>query len=165
MRSCKCVLPSSASGSTIVRSMSLPDEEVSEVHEFTVPLILDIDHTPSVLPASNRLAVDNDTALGANNREREHFLSVSFSSQESGDFQLTRIRSLSCSSSSSLSSASNGYDLIWLCCISAMTWRVSWSHSGTYSAGAAYSLLEHMSLLECQRIRLGDDWNDIDDFC
>lgn len=35
-------------------------EEVSEVDEFTVVLILNIDDSPSVLAASNLLATNND---------------------------------------------------------------------------------------------------------
>lgn len=36
------------------------EEEVSEVDEFAVSLILDVDDTPSVLSTADLLAVDND---------------------------------------------------------------------------------------------------------
>ncbi len=37
-------------------------------------LVLDVDHTPAVLSASNRLSVNDDAALRAYDSEREHFL-------------------------------------------------------------------------------------------
>jgi hypothetical protein len=40
-------------------------------------LVLDIDDSPSVLPASNGFAVDNYTSLRANHSEWQHFLHVS----------------------------------------------------------------------------------------
>jgi hypothetical protein len=35
-------------------------EEVSEIHKFAVILILDVDHSPSVLAATDLLASNND---------------------------------------------------------------------------------------------------------
>ena len=43
------------------------EEEVSEVDEFTVVLVFDIDDTPAVLATANLLAIDDDGLFGANN--------------------------------------------------------------------------------------------------
>lgn len=51
-----------------------PQEEVTQVDELAVLLILDVDHTPSVLATSDLLAVDNDVLLGADNGERDQAL-------------------------------------------------------------------------------------------
>lgn len=50
------------------------EEEVSQVHEFAVSLILDVDHTPSVLAATDLLAVDNDRLLGSDDGEGDEVL-------------------------------------------------------------------------------------------
>lgn len=42
-------------------------EEVSEVDEFTVVLILNVDDTPSVLTAAHLLAANDDRFLRTNN--------------------------------------------------------------------------------------------------
>lgn len=49
-------------------------EEVSEVHEFAVSLILDVDNAPSVLAAADLLAADNDGLLRANDSEGNNVL-------------------------------------------------------------------------------------------
>jgi hypothetical protein len=45
------------------------EEEVSQVDEFAVSLILDVDDAPSVLTAANLLTVDDDRLLGSDNGE------------------------------------------------------------------------------------------------
>jgi hypothetical protein len=45
------------------------EEEVAEVDEFAVVLVLDVDHTPSVLATTNLLAIDNDVLLRSDNGE------------------------------------------------------------------------------------------------
>jgi hypothetical protein len=49
-------------------------EEVSQVDEFTVRLVLDVNNAPPVLAAADLLASNNDRLLGANNRERDDIL-------------------------------------------------------------------------------------------
>jgi hypothetical protein len=49
-------------------------EEISEVYEFTVVLILDVDNSPSVLTSSNLLACNDNRLLGSNNGERDNIL-------------------------------------------------------------------------------------------
>lgn len=49
-------------------------EEVSEVDEFAVVLVLDVDDTPAVLAAAHLLAIDNNRLLGADNCERHKAL-------------------------------------------------------------------------------------------
>lgn len=49
-------------------------QEVSEVDEFAVSLILDIDDAPSVLAAADLLASDNDRLLGTDNSEWDDVL-------------------------------------------------------------------------------------------
>lgn len=44
-------------------------EEVSEVDEFAVLLVFDIDSSPAVLAAANSLAINVDVALAADDRE------------------------------------------------------------------------------------------------
>lgn len=51
-------------------------EEVSEVDEFTVVLILNVDDSPSVLAAANLLASNNDRLLRTNNREWDDVLNM-----------------------------------------------------------------------------------------
>ena len=46
-----------------------PQQEVTQVDEFAVVLILDVDDAPSVLAAADLLAVDDDVLLGANDSE------------------------------------------------------------------------------------------------
>ena len=50
------------------------EQEVSEVDEFAVVLVLDVDDAPPVLASTNLLAVDNDRLLGANNSEGDQVL-------------------------------------------------------------------------------------------
>ena len=44
-------------------------EEVPEIDEFTVVFILDVDYTPSILTATDLLAIHNDRLLAADNCE------------------------------------------------------------------------------------------------
>ena len=44
-------------------------EEVSEVDEFAVVLVFDVDDPPSVLSATHLLAINNDRLLAADNGE------------------------------------------------------------------------------------------------
>jgi hypothetical protein len=67
------------------RDGSLPGEEVSEVDEFAMSLILHIDDSPSILPSSYGLAVNDDTSFRANNGERKHFLTISYMDQDEKD--------------------------------------------------------------------------------
>jgi hypothetical protein len=48
-------------------------------------LILDIDNSPSILPSSYGLAVNDDTSFRANNGERKHFLTISYMDQDEKD--------------------------------------------------------------------------------
>lgn len=47
-------------------------KEVAEVDKLAVGLVLDVDDTPTVLAAADRLAVNDDRALRADNGERKH---------------------------------------------------------------------------------------------
>ena len=47
----------------------LPSEEVAEGNELAVRLVLDVDDTPAVLAAANRLTLHDNGALRTNNRE------------------------------------------------------------------------------------------------
>lgn len=49
-------------------------KEVSQVDEFAVVLVLDVNDTPAVLPATDLLAVDNDVLLTAHDGERDDVL-------------------------------------------------------------------------------------------
>lgn len=49
-------------------------EEVSEIDEFAVVLVFDVDDTPFVLSAANLLAIHNDRFLAAHDRERNDVL-------------------------------------------------------------------------------------------
>ena len=51
-----------------------PQEEVTEVHEFAVSFVFDIDDTPAVLTTTDGLAVDDHVALRADNSEGDHAL-------------------------------------------------------------------------------------------
>ncbi len=46
------------------------------MNEFAVVLVLDIDGSPSVLPATDGLALNNDVALRPDNSERDDVLST-----------------------------------------------------------------------------------------
>lgn len=92
-----------------------PGKEVSEVVELAVLLILDVDHSPTILAASNWLSVDDDVALRTNNSEGNHALLGSRKGSEKGgtypcrgETALTRICSFRRVSSSLLSSLSKG---------------------------------------------------------
>lgn len=50
------------------------EEEVSEVDEFAVVLVLDVDDTPAVLAATDLLAVDNDALFGTDDGEGDKAL-------------------------------------------------------------------------------------------
>lgn len=49
-------------------------EEVSEIHELAVVLILDIDHTPTVLTTADLFSVDNNRLLATDNSEGDNVL-------------------------------------------------------------------------------------------
>lgn len=51
-----------------------PQEEVTEVHKLAVSFVFNVDDTPAVLTTTNRLAVNDHIALGADNSERDHAL-------------------------------------------------------------------------------------------
>lgn len=74
LQMCPCFVSSMTHS---IGSSSLPREEISQIDKFAMPLIFNVDHTPSVLPSADRLAVDNDTSLRSDNCEWEHFLRVS----------------------------------------------------------------------------------------
>lgn len=50
------------------------EEEVSEVDEFAVVLVLDVDDAPAVLAATDLLAVDNDALFGTDDGEGDEAL-------------------------------------------------------------------------------------------
>lgn len=52
-------------------------KEVSQVNEFAVVLVLDVDDTPTVLPATDLFAIDNDILLTADHSKRNDVLFVS----------------------------------------------------------------------------------------
>lgn len=45
------------------------EQEVSQVDEFAVVLVLNVDDTPAVLATTDLLAINNNVALRANNRK------------------------------------------------------------------------------------------------
>ena len=59
-------------------------KKVSQMDEFALVLVLDVDDTPSVLATSDLLAVDNDRFLGTNNGERYETL-LRLMSEDQGD--------------------------------------------------------------------------------
>lgn len=58
-----------------------PEQEVPQVDELAVALVLDINHTPTVLSASDLLAVDNDVLLGADHGEGNKVLYLKISNR------------------------------------------------------------------------------------
>lgn len=50
------------------------EQKVSQVDEFAVVLVLNVDDTPAVLATTDLLAIDNDVLLRANNRKRNQAL-------------------------------------------------------------------------------------------
>lgn len=50
------------------------EQEVSQVDEFAVGLVLDVDDTPSVLTSADLLAIYNDGLLGADNSKGDKAL-------------------------------------------------------------------------------------------
>lgn len=52
------------------------EEEVSEVDEFAVVLVLDVDNAPPVLATPDLLAVDDDGLLGTDNSEGDQTLLI-----------------------------------------------------------------------------------------
>lgn len=84
----------------------IPEQEVAEVNKLAVPLVLNVDYTPSVLATANGLALDDHVALGTNNRKWNNAL-LKVGKLGCGVHEasiLTRIRSFRDVSSSSLSS-------------------------------------------------------------
>jgi hypothetical protein len=122
-------------------------EEVSEVDKFAVVLVLDIDDSPSVLTATDLLAPDDDWLLRPNNRERDDVLYMTLLYKLAwGALVLTNL-DLSIQSTLLL------VELI----------VVVWVHLQVVERKLLlYALLEGTSLLERQRIRLGNDWDDVD---
>lgn len=59
------------------------EQKVSQVDEFAVVLILNVDDAPAVLTTADLLAVDNDVLLRANNRKRNQALQTSTSAKRS----------------------------------------------------------------------------------
>ena len=57
--------------------MDAPGQEVSQINEFAVPFILDVDHAPAVLPPTYGLPFDDHVALRADHSERDHVLRFS----------------------------------------------------------------------------------------
>lgn len=51
-----------------------PGQEVPQVVELSVPLVLHVDHTPPILPAPNRLTIDNDVTFRPNDSKGNHRL-------------------------------------------------------------------------------------------
>ena len=49
-------------------------EEVAQVNEFAVVLVLNVDYAPSVLAATDLLAIDDDGFFGANDGEGNEIL-------------------------------------------------------------------------------------------
>jgi hypothetical protein len=94
------------------------EEEISQVNEFAVVLVLDVDDTPPVLARGHLLAVDDDGLFGADNGEgHKGLLPPQLASMLLSYFLnlvLTLICVLMARSSSSNSSFSYGYILrLW----------------------------------------------------
>lgn len=53
------------------------EKEVSQVDEFAVVLIFNVDDTPAVLAAANLLAINNDGLFGADDSKRNQALAQS----------------------------------------------------------------------------------------
>jgi hypothetical protein len=95
-----------------MRAVDSPSKEVAKVVELAVLLVFDVDDSPAVLAATNRLAIDDDVALGADDGEGDHVLrkqgDVSKVRRKRQRFQRTRMASLRVLSSASFSSLSKG---------------------------------------------------------
>lgn len=51
-------------------------QEVTQVNKFAVALVLDVNHTPTVLASANLLAIDDDSLLTSDNGEGNDFLDI-----------------------------------------------------------------------------------------
>lgn len=56
------------------RKTDKPSKKIAEVNEFAMIFILDVDHTPTILPSANRFALDNDVPLRPYDGERNNIL-------------------------------------------------------------------------------------------
>jgi len=52
----------------------LPGQEVAEIYKFAMLLILNIDHSPPILPPAYTFAIKHDRALGTNHSKGDHRL-------------------------------------------------------------------------------------------
>ena len=121
-------------------------EEVSEIDEFAVVLILNVDDSPSVLAAADLLASNDDRLLGPNNCEWDDALYIMLANI----FVCSRYRT-------NLDLSIQGALLLVELII------VVWVHLQVVESKLLlYALLEGASLLKSQRIRLGNDWDNID---
>lgn len=59
------------------RDENVPGQKVAQIHKLAMPLVLDIDHAPSVLAAPDGLAVDDDGFLGTDDGKGKHLLFMS----------------------------------------------------------------------------------------
>ena len=75
MRSCKCVLHHVYEW-VILHKLGVrsPRKEVTKVDKLAVRLVLDVDNAPARLASADGLAIDDHSALGANDGERNHAL-------------------------------------------------------------------------------------------
>ncbi len=123
------------------------EQEVSEVNEFAVVLVLNVDYTPSVLASTDLLAIDNDALLGTNNSKRNKALHT----QLAGDLtpKGEHATNLDLSVNRTLL-------LILIIIVIGVHLEV------VESEFLLDALLEFLSLLEGQRVGLGDNRYDID---
>src|ERR1700744_2017671 len=57
-------------------SGSVPQKEVTQVDEFAVMLVFDVDNTPAVLATPDLLSVDHNGTIRANDGKRNDFLDI-----------------------------------------------------------------------------------------
>ena len=120
-------------------------EEVSEVDEFAVVLILNVDDSPSVLASTHLLASNNDRLLRSNNSKGDDVLNTIL------------VESMQCSCTTYLDlGIQSSLLLIELIVIVREHLQV------VESKLLLYALLECASLFKGQGIGLGNDWDDID---
>jgi hypothetical protein len=64
------------------------EQKVSQVDEFAVVLILDVDDTPPVLASADLLAIDNDGLFRANNSKGDQILRCGLAADQDKFFRV-----------------------------------------------------------------------------
>jgi hypothetical protein len=135
------------------------------MHEFAVILIFDVDDTPTVLAATNGLAINDDVALGPNDGERNNVLSTNEIMNGTGKETTypDRLVQLNFLVVTFVRIKRIQTDVVINELLANLQAPNVKPYTSRSSSNETHLQLERNPLIERQAVGLGDDWNNVHD--